>query len=176
MTAGPYSPDHGTVPSEVTVTRDGDEVLVCGVRLSEEQARDMTRRINGVLVQIRVEREQAERQARREQRRREFAEGAVAVVELVDGTPMRLLPSGDVQADGWVWAGDMRTAFVSLLAACPEPRRLWWLGSRGMMHLDGCSCNIEKCLSTAHLLPVGEVPNKVCKRSARKLAGEVTGG
>lgn len=171
---GPYQPDHGTVPSEVTVTRDGDTVLVCGVRLSEDEAR----RVAGVIFHhmdvIRNERETAKRQAEALRRRREWRAGAVAVAELESGDPVRLLPTGHVDARGPVWYRDLRPTLDALLDACPTPRRLWWQGSRGMLHLDGCGCYHNSSLPDARLLRSDEVPAKVCKRSARKLAAGVT--
>lgn len=172
--SGPYLPDHGTVPSEVTVTRDGDHVVVCGVRLTEEQARPVAGLLNGHLLNIKHERETAKRQAEALRRRREWLAGAVAVAELPSGDPVRLLPDGRIETAGPVWYRDLRPTLALMLAACPTPRRLWWVGSRKMLHMDGCGCNINKSLSDARLLPVEEVPAKVCKRTARKLAAEVT--
>ena len=56
---GPYPPDHGTVPSEVTVTRDGDHVVVCGVRLSEDAAWLVSRLIRAHVEDIGRDREHA---------------------------------------------------------------------------------------------------------------------
>lgn len=173
MTSGPYPPDYGTVPTQVSVARDGNKVIVCGVRLSEEDALEVAGAIFHHLDVMRVERETAKRQAVALQRRREWWAGAVAVAGMESGDPVRLLPNGQVDARGPVWYRDLRRALAALLAACPTPRRLWWHGSRGMMHLDGCGCYHNIDLSDARLLPVDEVPPKVCKRSARKLAAEV---
>ena len=170
MTAGPYPPDHGTVPSEVTVTIDGERVVVCGVRLTEERARQVASKINGCLLRLdgeRWERKRAEEAAR-------WASEAVAVADVNGRGLVRLLPDGRVQARDRLWLADMRPAFDALLAHCAAQRRLWWLGSSGMLHLDGCGCSLNDSFSLARLLPVEEVPAKVCKRTARKLAAEVT--
>lgn len=60
---GPYPPDHGTVPTDVTVTRDGGHVVVCGVRLTEEEARRVAAVIFHHVDVIRVQRETVKRQA-----------------------------------------------------------------------------------------------------------------
>lgn len=168
--SGPYPPDHGTVPTEVTVTRDGDHVVVCGVRLTEEEARQVAGKINGCLARLngeRWERRRAEEEAR-------WVSAAVAVADVNGRDHVRLLPDGRVQARDRVMLMSARPALGALLASCPAPRRLWWLGSNGMLHLDGCGCYINKSLSDARLLPVEEVPARVCKRTARKLTMAVT--
>ena len=70
---GPFNPDHGTIPSEVTVTRDGPAVVVCGVSLSADAATEVVRRINQCLRRIEEERWQEERAARAELRAAELA-------------------------------------------------------------------------------------------------------
>ena len=171
---GPFLPSVGEVPSEVTVTRDGDHVVVCGVRLSTEAAILLSRKINSTATVITREAELMRQGAEREARRAAWLAGAVAVAELPSGEPVRLLPNGRIETRGPVWYRDLRPTLALMLAACPTPRRLWWVGSRKMLHMDGCGCWHNDTLSDARLLPVEEVPAKVCKRTARKLAAVVT--
>ena len=56
---GPFLPTVGEVPSEVTVTRDGDHVVVCGVRLSEDAAWLVSRLIRAHVEDIGRDREHA---------------------------------------------------------------------------------------------------------------------
>ena len=173
---GPYPPDHGTVLSEVTVTRDGDDVLVCGVRLTEDEARGVAYAIQSHAAAIRREREQRGQEAEAEASRAAWRAGAVSGADMPSGAPVRLLPNGRIDAGSVIWCSSLslRPTLDALLAACPTPRRLWWVGSRGMRHLDGCGCWHNSSLSDARLLPADERPAKVCKRSLRKLAAEVT--
>ena len=173
---GPFLPSVGEVPSEVTVTRDGDHVVVCGVRLPTEAAILLSRKINATATVITREAELLRQGAEREARRAAWLAGAVAVAELPSGAPVRLLPNGRIDAGSVIWCSSLslRPTLDALLAACPTPRRLWWVGSRGMRHLDGCGCWHNSSLSDARLLPADERPAKVCKRTARKLAAEVT--
>ena len=56
---GPYPPDHGERPTEVTVTRDGEHVVVCGVRLTEVEARRISVAISTIVSMIWQDRQRA---------------------------------------------------------------------------------------------------------------------
>lgn len=167
---GPFLPSVGEVPTEVTVTLDGDHVVVCGVRLTEEEARQVASKINGCLLRLDGER----RARKRAEEAARWVSEAVAVADVNGRGLVRLLPDGRIQARDRLWRMDMRPALDALLGNCPTPCRLWWLGSSGMLHLDGCGCSLNDSFSLARLLPVEEVPARVCKRSARKLLAAVT--
>lgn len=162
---GPYPPDHGTVQSEVTVTRDGDHVVVCGVRMTEEEAQDLTRRINGFLRLLEGERWQKERAAKAAR----WVDEAMAIVSY-DGrvVRVRLSPSGVVSCDKPTNESNMAKGVAMLRKIHPD-RKLWRLnGETEMWHIEGCGCSVYG--RKWRLMSADFVAPKVCKRSALKLA------
>ena len=160
--SGPYLPDHGERPTEVTVTRDGTHVVVCGVLATSAAIR-----------RERVAREQRQRQEAEE---REWTARALAVVE-VDGVSLRIAPSGRVESRGEERPYWIDAAIETLLAAVPG-RRVWWEGA-SVWHVRACGCVVWPVLLVDLALmphdwrpPAGGKP--ACKRSLRKLAAEVT--
>lgn len=163
--------------TRLTVERDGDYVVVCGVRLPTLAATQFAARINGHVHDIHEEHKEKTRAAAQEAERQAWIKGAVATCEAPRRA--RLLPDGRVQVSlGWVRAHEVPVVLRNLIAGSTEPRRLWWMAHRGnMLHLDGCGCcAFWTNIADARLLPAAEIPPKICKRSAKKLGTPSAGG